>query len=47
VGEADLPPQPRDEPPPPTGSWGRLYAVVLGNLALMVLLFWLFTRLFA
>jgi len=35
------------EPPPPLGSWGRLYAVVLGVLALMIALLWAVTRAFA
>jgi len=35
------------EPPPPVGgSWRVLYAVVLANLALLVVLFYLFTRAF-
>jgi hypothetical protein len=33
-------------PPPFGGSWGRLYAAVLLNLALLVALFHLFTRYF-
>ncbi|HVR29885.1 MAG TPA: hypothetical protein VMS86_10180 [Thermoanaerobaculia bacterium] len=32
---------------PPLGSWGRLYAIVLGELALLVLLFTLFARAFS
>jgi hypothetical protein len=33
---------PEDDPPPLLGSWRNLYALVLGNLVLMVLLFaWL------
>jgi hypothetical protein len=36
-----------DEPPPPFGSsWRTLYTVVLVNLAVLVLLFYLFTRAF-
>ena len=31
---------------PPGGSWAVLYAAVLLNLALLVLLFYLFTRAF-
>lgn len=38
---------PVDEPPPPLGSWRRMYAAVLLNLALLVLLFWLFSRAFS
>ncbi len=47
--ETDTPDTPRaaDEPPPVGGSWSTLYAVVLLNLALLVLLFYLFTRAFA
>ncbi|MCL6544257.1 MAG: hypothetical protein K6T61_03450 [Bryobacteraceae bacterium] len=36
-----------EEPPPFGGSWGRLYAAVLGWLALLILLFYLFSRRFA
>jgi hypothetical protein len=32
-----------DEPPPIGGSWGRLYAAVLGWLALLILLFYILT----
>ena len=32
-----------DERPPILGSWGRLYAAVLGWLAVLVLLFYLLT----
>ena len=35
-----------DERPPFGGSWAVLYAAVLLNLALLVLLFYLFTRAF-
>ncbi len=35
------------EPPPLLGSWRALYAVVLGELALCIALFWLFGRVFA
>lgn len=35
-----------EEPPPVGGSWRRLYAVVLLNLAALVVLFYLFTRAF-
>ena len=36
-----------DEGPPPFGgSWTRLYALVLGNLVVLILLFYLFTRAF-
>ncbi len=36
-----------EEPPPPVGgSWKTLYTVVLINLAVLVVLFHLFTRAF-
>jgi hypothetical protein len=35
-----------EEPPPVGGSWRTLYAVVLLNLGVLVLLFHLFTRAF-
>ena len=35
-----------EDPPPLLGTWPRLYALVLLNLALMVLGFWLFERVF-
>ncbi|HEV2763780.1 MAG TPA: hypothetical protein VGV38_12435 [Pyrinomonadaceae bacterium] len=36
-----------DEGPPPFGgSWTRLYALVLVNLCVLVLLFYLFTKAF-
>ena len=31
---------------PPLGGWPRLYAIVIGELALLVLLFTLFARAF-
>ena len=37
---------PAEEPPPFGGSWRKLYAVVLANLAVLVVLFYLFTRAF-
>ena len=36
----------REEPPPLGGSWRVLYAAVLLNLAVLVALFYLFTRAF-
>ena len=36
-----------EEPPPFGGSWRTLYALVLVNLAVLVALFYLFTRYFA
>ena len=42
-----LPPEARDpEPPPILGSWGNVYAVVLGWLTFLIGLFYLFTRYF-
>jgi len=35
-----------EEPPPFGGSWKKLYAAVLLNLAALVALFYLFTRAF-
>jgi hypothetical protein len=35
-----------DEPPPVGGSWATLYAVVLGTLAILILLFYSFTKAF-
>ncbi len=35
-----------EQPPPVGGSWRNLYAVVLLNLAALVVLFYLFTRAF-
>jgi hypothetical protein len=32
-----------DEPPPFLGSWGRLYAAVLGWLAVLIVLFYIIT----
>ena len=34
-------------PPPPGGSWKTLYAIVLINLAVLVALFYVFTRYFS
>ncbi|HZI17622.1 MAG TPA: hypothetical protein VEY09_03415 [Pyrinomonadaceae bacterium] len=36
-----------EAPPPFGGSWRRLYAAVLLNLALMIVLFYLFMRAFS
>ena len=36
-----------EEPPPIGRSWRVLYAVVIGNLALLILLFYAFTRAFS
>ena len=37
---------PRDEPPPFLGTWTRLYAAVLVYLALLITVFYLFTKAF-
>lgn len=43
-----LPPEAYDsEPPPALGTWGNVYLVVLGWLALLISLFYAFTRYFA
>ena len=36
-----------DEPPPILGTWSRVYAAVLIYLAIVVTLFYVFTRSFA
>ena len=36
-----------DEQPPFGRSWRVLYAIVIGNLAFLILLFYLFTRAFS
>ena len=33
-----------DEPPPILGSWRRIYATVIGYLAFLILIFYIFTR---
>ena len=38
---------PAEAPPPVGGTWNRLYAIVLGELVLLVGLFYLFTRAFS
>ncbi len=35
-----------DSPPPRFKSWNTIYMLVLGNLALMVVLFYIFTKVF-
>lgn len=37
---------PHDEPPP-LGTWPRMYALVLGNLAFWIAVFYVFTRVFS
>ncbi len=39
-------PAPEEEPPPILGTWPRLYGAVLGILALLIVLFYLFGRAF-
>ncbi len=36
-----------EEPPPLLGSWRRLYAAIVGYLALLIALFYVFTRVYA
>lgn len=43
--EAEKPPL--DEAPPVLGRWSRLYALVLIELALCIVLFYLFERVFS
>jgi len=33
-----------NDPPPPLGSWGAVYALVLSELAVLVALFYALTR---
>jgi hypothetical protein len=35
-----------DEPPPVLGAWWRWYVLVVGNLVLLIALFWLFMKAF-
>jgi hypothetical protein len=37
---------PEQEEPPPLGSWERMYALVLGFLAFLIVVFTLFTKAF-
>jgi hypothetical protein len=37
----------QEDAPPVLGSWKRIYAVVLGELALLILLFGLFSKVFS
>ena len=37
----------REDPPPFGGSWRKLYTVVLVELVLLIVLFYLFTRYFS
>ncbi|MEE2778241.1 MAG: hypothetical protein VYE73_15930 [Acidobacteriota bacterium] len=36
-----------DEEPPPLGSWGRIYAVVIGSLGVVIALLIWFTETFS
>ena len=36
-----------DDPPPVLGTWPRVYAAVGAYVAVVIFLFWLFTRAFA
>lgn len=36
-----------ESPPPVLGTWPRLYGLVIGNLALLVAVFWWITRSYA
>jgi len=42
--QGDRPSAPIDEPPPVFGTWPRVYGFVLGYLAMLIALLWLFTR---
>jgi hypothetical protein len=42
-GRGEMP----DDPPPFLGTWGRVYAAVLGFLALLITLFYCFARAFS
>ncbi len=35
-----------DEPPPILGTWRRMYLVVLAYLSILIVLFFVFTRIF-
>lgn len=39
--------QPPDQPPPFLATWRRLYMAVIAYLAVLILLFYAFTRAFA
>lgn len=43
----EVEPAPHEEAPPILGRWSRLYALVLMELALCILLFYLFERVFS
>lgn len=44
---AENPPPELDDRPPVLGSWRNIYAVVLGTLALLVVVFWIITEVYA
>lgn len=37
----------QEEPPPVLSSWTKLYAVVFFNLVFLIMLFYLFTKVFS
>ena len=46
-GPANAPRPEMNDAPPVLGSWRNIYLLVLGNLALLVALFWAITRAYA
>ena len=46
TGPPEREPARQEEPPPLLGSWRALYAAVLGTLALLIVLFYLFGKAF-
>jgi hypothetical protein len=48
MSEPVHPTTPDGEEPPPIGrSWRVIYTVVIGNLVLLIILFYVFTRVFS
>jgi hypothetical protein len=47
VSDSGLPPETADDPPPILGTWKRVYTFVLCFLALVIVLFYAFTRFFS
>jgi len=45
-GAPHKPAHPIDDPPPMLGAWRRVYIAVLCYLALLVVVFYIFTRVF-
>jgi len=46
-GAPHKPPHPAEDPPPPIlGTWRRMYMLVLIYLALLIFVFYIFTRVF-